>query len=144
MKEGPAVVDTNVVVSGILTRLPSSPTARILDGMLAGRFRFVLSVELLAEYREVLLRPAIRRRHGLSDGEVDVVLTEIAANGIIQEVELPAGQGRRKEDDHIWRILAAVTSAFLVTGDQKLIAEPKGGARVVTPRVFADIIDSEE
>src|ERR1700693_248 len=101
MKESLAVIDTNVVVSGLLTAAAASPTAAILDGMLAGRFRFVLSVELLAEYREVLLRPKIRGRHGLSDAEIDTLLTEIAANGQILDVE-PFGAGpRRKGDDHL-------------------------------------------
>jgi hypothetical protein len=44
-----AVVDTNVVVEGLLTKDPAAPTARILDGMLAGSFPFILSVVLLAE-----------------------------------------------------------------------------------------------
>ena len=55
MKSAPAVIDTNVVVSGVLTKDSPSPTVRILDGMLAGRFRFLLSVDLLAEYRDVPL-----------------------------------------------------------------------------------------
>jgi len=61
MRAEPAVIDTNVVVSGLLTSLAASPTVRILDGMLVGAFRFLLSVELLAEYRAVLLRQKIRR-----------------------------------------------------------------------------------
>jgi uncharacterized protein len=47
------VIDTNVVVVGLLTSHPDSPVARILDGMLAAAFAFVLSEALLAEYRVV-------------------------------------------------------------------------------------------
>ena len=57
---GPAlVVDTNVVVSGLITSDATAPTARILDAMLRGELRFLLSEELLSEYRSVLLRPKI-------------------------------------------------------------------------------------
>ena len=140
MTPGPAVIDTNVVVSTVLTRLPASPTARILDGMLAGRFRFQLSIELLAEYREVLLRPKIRRRHRLSEADVDVLLTEIAANGIALELRRPAKERWKRGDEHLWELLAAGPSAFLVTGDQKLIDEPVGGARVMTARAFAKML----
>ena len=140
MIPGPAVIDTNVVVSAVLTRLPASPTARILDGMLAGRFRFLLSIELLAEYREVLLRPKIRRRHRLSEADVDVLLTEIAANGIALEPRRPAKERRKRGDEHLWELLAASPSAFLVTGDQKLIDEPVGGARVITARAFVEML----
>jgi len=140
MISGPAVIDTNVVVSGVLTRLSVSPTARILDGMLAGRFRYLLSVELLAEYREVLLRPKIVRRHGLSEAEVDTILTEIAANGIALELEPPRKSRRERGDAHLWELLAAGPSAFLVTGDQKLIDEPAGDTRVMTARAFAEML----
>lgn len=138
MTPGPAVIDTNVVVSGVLTRLAVSPTARILDAMLNGDFRFLLSIELLAEYREVLLRPKIRRRHRLSDADVEAILTEIAADGIDLEPKRPPKERRRRGDEHLWELLAASPSAFLVTGDQRLIEEPVGGARVMTARAFVD------
>ena len=57
----PLVVDTNVVVSGLLTSVADAPPAMLLDAMLAGRVSFLLSTDLLAEYRDVLLRPAIAR-----------------------------------------------------------------------------------
>lgn len=134
----PAVIDTNVVVSGLLTADSDSPTARVLDGMLAGRFRFLISIELLAEYREVLLRPRIRSRHRLSEAEVDVLLTDIAAAGVLLDIEAPAfGRGRRG-DDHLRQVLAADSSAVLVTGDLKLITLLGKRARVLTARAFAE------
>lgn len=60
----PFVIDTNVVVAGLITRANDSPVRRLLDGLLAGTIPFVLSQDLLAEYRRVLLRPAIRKRQG--------------------------------------------------------------------------------
>ena len=39
MKYAAAVIDTNVVVAGLLTKDPDSPTAKILDGMSEARFR---------------------------------------------------------------------------------------------------------
>lgn len=137
MSDAPAVIDTNVVVSGLLTSSSVSPTARILDGMIAGRFRFLLSLELLAEYREVLLRPKIRRRHGLSPAETDVILTEIAANATIVDIE-PGGTKTRSQDLHLRRILAAAPAARLVTGDRSLAVSVGGKARVLTPKDFAD------
>lgn len=138
MTQGPAVIDTNVVVSGLLTADSDSPTARILDGMLAGQIRFLISAELLSEYREVLLRPKIRRRHRLSDAEVDVLLTDIAAAGVFLEIEAPAISRGRKDDDHLRQILAADASATLVTGDLKLIDLMGRGARVLTARAFTE------
>jgi len=62
----------------------------------------------------VLLRPKIRRRHRLSAPEVDVLLTDIAANGTVLETESPGGG--IKGDDRLMRILDAASSALLVTG----------------------------
>lgn len=52
------VVDTNVVVAGLITGDQASPVARVLDGMLAARWPFALSEPLIAEYDRVLRRPA--------------------------------------------------------------------------------------
>jgi len=55
----PAVVDTNVGVSAFISGQADSSPCRILDGMLCGGFSFWLSLDLLHEYRTVLLRPKI-------------------------------------------------------------------------------------
>ena len=80
MKPAIAVVDTNVVVAGPLTRDLAWPVTRVLDGMLAGRFAYLLSPALLREYREVPLRPAIASGHRLTPVQVDAVLREFVAN----------------------------------------------------------------
>ena len=140
MSDGPAIVDTNVVVSGLLTADPDAPTARILDGMLEARFRFLLSIELLAEYREVLFRPRIRRRHGLAEKEIDLILTDVAAAGALLEDDRldarPEG-----DDGHLWQILAASPAAVLVTGDRRLLEKPAARGRVVSARTFAEGLD---
>lgn len=133
MTPGPAIIDTNVVVSSVLTRDSDAPTARIAEGMIAGRFRFLISVELLAEYRDVLLREKIRRRHGLSEAEVDMLLTEIATNGILVD---PPIENARGEDAHILQILVTEPTAVLVTGDRRLAQSLPREARTLTPREF--------
>ena len=42
------IVDTNVLVAGLLTANEESPTARVVDGMLNGELLFLLSPALLA------------------------------------------------------------------------------------------------
>ena len=134
-----AIVDTNVAVSGIITRDDDAPTARILDAMLAGRFLFLLSVDLLAEYRTVLLRPKIRALHGLSTTEVDVVLTRLATNGALHD---PGPAPPDPGDAHIWALLACQADTVLVTGDQALLDHPPAFARVFTPARFAALLDA--
>lgn len=47
MKYAAAVIDTNVVVAGLLTKDSDSPTEKILDGMLLAAFPFLLSTALI-------------------------------------------------------------------------------------------------
>lgn len=136
MSPRPAVVDTNVVVAGLLTSDAGSPTARILDAMLAARFSFLLSVPLVAEYRRVLLRPRIRRLHGLRPRDVDKILTELSLRAMI--VETPGADAAASGDQHLWDLLAGRSDAVLVTGDQALLRRPRPGATVFSPRDFAD------
>jgi predicted nucleic acid-binding protein len=140
MKPPPAVIDTNVVVSGLLTALAASPTVRILDAMLRGGFRFLLSIELFAEYRAVLLRPRTRSRHRLSEAEVDVLLADIATNGVVLEVESPVAGEDLRGDAHLW-LLARDPSAVLVTRDKRLFNLPARKSRALTPRIFADLLE---
>ncbi len=140
----PVVVDTNVVVSGIITGKLDSPTARILDRMLTGAFPFLLSLELLAEYSDVLRRPQLRRRHGFDDEEIDALLTEITLNGIVREPERLESVDSNPGDTHVWSLLATQAGALLVTGDELLLANPPAWASVVRPRRFLELSGSEE
>lgn len=130
-----AVVDTNVVVAGLLTSDGGSPTAQIVDGMRRGAFPFLLSTALLAEYRDVLLRPSIRKRHGLDASEIDVVLIEIATHGIVRESGPASGAPDRK-DNHLWALLDTQPDSILVTGDLPLHRRPPPKHEVVSPKEF--------
>ena len=131
------VVDTNVVVAGLLAASPSSPVALILDAMLAGTLVYLLSPPLLAEYRSVLLRPKPTRRHGLTESEVDAVLAELAANAMWRE---PGGGPSAPDpgDDHLWALLHAHAGSTLITGDRALLEAPIATGSVIGPGAWAD------
>jgi hypothetical protein len=87
------VVDTNVVVSGVLRFEHGSAPARIVAAMVDGRVPFLLSADLLAEYRRVLLRPVIAARHALDPASVDVLMVTLATAGYLrQPPERAAGE----------------------------------------------------
>jgi uncharacterized protein len=135
VKHPAAVVDTNVVVAGLITGNARSPTARILDGMRRGAFPFLLSDRLLSEYREVLLRPKIRKRHGLAASEIDRILTEIATHAIVREPAARTGAPDAK-DNHLWSLLLDLPGSVLVTGDLALGRKPPPGSDVLSPGEF--------
>lgn len=133
-----AIIDTNVVVAGLLTARADAPVARILDGMLAAAFPFVVSEALLAEYRAVLVRPRLRRRHGLAAAGVDAILADLARHAIVLH---PAGAGAPPApdpgDQFLWNLLATRADLTLVTGDKLLLQDQAMSQRVISTEIFA-------
>ena len=130
------VVDTNVVVAGLLTAHADSPVARILDGMLSAAFSFVVSQALLVEYRCVLARPHLVRLHGLSPAEIDVLLTDLVRHAIVLNPEGADVAPRAPDvgDQFLWDLLASRSDLVLVTGDKLLRQDPIMGTRVMAPQ----------
>ena len=131
------IIDTNVVVAGLLASRPDSPVARILDGILSAAFACVLSEPLLAEYRAVLLRPHLTQLHGLSETQIDTVLTELVQHAVV--LTAPAQQAFLAPDpgdQFLWNLLAMRTDLVLVSGDKRLLNTPDTAHRVVMPSAF--------
>jgi putative PIN family toxin of toxin-antitoxin system len=133
----PVIVDTNVVVAGLLTGNDASPAARIVDGMLVAAFPFVVSERLLAEYRAVLVRPGLRKLHGLTVAEVETLLTDIAQHAIVL-APVTAPPAPDPGDQLLWELLAAKADLLLLTGDKALLRDPGMQSRVMSPRSFID------
>ena len=129
------IIDTNVLVAGVITKDNQSPTVQIVDAILTGKILFLLSSELLQEYLEVLSRPKLKKLHQLSDSEVEQLLSEITANAIWQEPEtkyIAPDPG----DNHLWNLLMKHKDCTLITGDKILIEKPPVGRSVITPASF--------
>jgi uncharacterized protein len=137
MRPRTLVIDTNVIVAGLISAGRNSPVASILDAMLDGRLPFLLSPALLAEYRQVLSRRKLVDLHGLQQDEIDDLLTELTANAIWREpvTALPAPD---PGDDHLWALLAVQPHSLLVTGDRLLLVNPPREGCVITPRVCVE------
>ena len=138
MSRAVVIVDTNVVVAGLLTANEASPVARILDGMLAAAFPFVVSETLLAEYRTVLVRPSLRKLHGLTVIEVETILTDLALYAIIL-APVRAAPAPDKGDQLLWELLAARRDLVLVTGDKLLLQDAGMRGRIISPQTFATV-----
>jgi putative PIN family toxin of toxin-antitoxin system len=130
------IVDTNVIVAGLLTSQAASPVAQVLDRMLNAALPFVLSPALLAEYRSVILRPKIAARHGLLAHEIDTILTDIARHAVMLQPGPPAADHAKAPDSGdkmLCDLLALRRDLVLVTGDLRLLGSGVMAPRVVTP-----------
>lgn len=135
------IVDTNVVVAGLVTADPASPVARVLDGMLAAAFPFAVSEQLLGEYRTVLLRPGLRTLHALSVDEIELLLTDLAQHAIVLEPAADCSVVPRAPDagdQFLWNLLAGRPRLVLITGDKRLLQDRGMQGRTVSPRTFID------
>ncbi len=132
------IVDTNVVVAGLLTSQADSPVSQILDGMLAAAFPFVLSGPLIAEYRAVPRRPALRKLHRLTDNELDEILIELVQHAIVLEPIAATARAPDPGDQFLWDLLAMRDDLLLVTGERRLLRSAGMRGRVITPREFVE------
>jgi len=130
-----AIVDTNVVVAGLLTVNAASPVARMLDGMLAAAFPLVVSEALLAEYHAALLRPHLRKLHGLAAADIETLLTQLAKHALVLW-PLAAPPAPDPGDQLLQDLLAVRAGIVLVTGDKRLMKDMGMKSPVVLPAVL--------
>ena len=96
-----------------------------------------MSDDLLNEYSSVLRRPRLVRLHGLTDDEIDRLLTDLVVNAMWRE-PVASGDAPSAGDAHLWALLATHPQAQLVTGDRLLIENPPNNTSVTSPRRFVD------
>jgi putative PIN family toxin of toxin-antitoxin system len=132
------IIDTNVVVAGLISKNPVATVCQILDAMLSGRLPYLLSPDLLDEYQQVLSRPKIKRLHGLNEQEVDCILEELAANAVWRNPSV-SDDAPDPGDNHLWSLLKSQQGSILVTGDKMLSANPPSKASVISPKHFLEI-----
>lgn len=104
------------------------------------RFVFLLSEDLLAEYRAVLLRPAITGRHGLTEAEIDGLLAESVRNGVVRAPERLATSAPDGGDQHLWDLVGSEQGAVLVTGDGELVEKRAREVPALDPRASVEIL----
>jgi predicted nucleic acid-binding protein len=136
---GAVVIDTNVVVAGLPLLGNALPVATILRGMLDAAFPYVASAPLLAEYRDVLARPAIRRLHGLADAELGALLDALARHATVVDparAAVAATPAPDRGDQMLWDLLATRRDLRLVTADRRLLRDRTMRGRVISGEAF--------
>ena len=133
-----AVIDTNVLVSALLTGNADAATVQVVDRLFDGDIVPLLSTDILSEYEEVLKR----RKFRFPASMVDVLLESLKRNGKMVET-VDAGYTLPDMKDLPFYLAALdkrSAGAYLVTGNLKHF--PKEPF-IVTPRGFLDIIGTK-
>jgi uncharacterized protein len=115
-----AVLDTNVLLSGLLWR---GPSYALLEQVRNGSVTFLSSPELLAELAEVLARPkfdAVLSRSSASREQMLVQVRMLAE--VIDPPPLAQPVCRDPDDDAVLALARAAQADVIVSGDDDLLS----------------------
>uniref|UniRef100_A0A7C2IV46 Putative toxin-antitoxin system toxin component, PIN family n=1 Tax=Ammonifex degensii TaxID=42838 RepID=A0A7C2IV46_9THEO len=130
------VLDTNVVVSGIL--VPGGPPGKVVDLWVDGAFTVAVSPALVEEYLGVLLRPKFRSAGSAEERAkileallgLENTVTVLPKRPVDAVAEDPA-------DNRVLECAEASGAGCVVSGDRHLLAlERFGSAVIVSPADF--------
>ena len=133
------VIDTNVLVSALITRNENSPTVQILRFLANGNIVPVYSENIVKEYNEVLRRAKFK----LSESLIINLLKDIMDNGLkITELAEVTETIPDPKDIVFYAVTLSAQDkdAFLVTGNGKHFPEKPF---VVTPSELVEILKQE-
>ena len=133
-----AVIDTNVLVSALITHNSLSATAKVVRLLLEGGFVPLYESNIIEEYQEVLHRSKFK----LLPDVADAIISYIKEHGI--ETSRTAFQELMPdEDDRVfYEVSLSVDDSFLVTGNLKHYPQTP---KVISPANFINaIIESQE
>lgn len=132
-----AIIDTNVLVSALLSSHENAATVQVVDRLFSGDVIPVFSDDILAEYNEVLRR----KKFHFSEDVVRTLLDTIISIG---ENITPSPSGEILPDMKDLPFYEVVLekeedNAYLVTGNIKHFPDK---ANIVTAREFLSILDA--
>ena len=131
-----AVIDTNVIVSALLTHNPYTATAKVLDYMIGGKIRPIYSEDIIIEYKNVLYRAKFH----FTESQIEPVMELIQKHGIHADRIPYDGTMPDEKDRPFYEVSLSYDDSFLVTGNIKHFpVTPK----VVTPAQIIAILEKE-
>lgn len=129
-----AVIDTNVVVSALLSIDANSNPAVVLRAVLQGRIIPVFNEDILDEYTKVLLRDKFH----FDKGNIDIIISHIKRIGLKAErVKILDEIFPDSKDIVFYEVAMSKDDTYLVTGNTKHF--PKKPF-VVTPAEMVEIL----
>ena len=110
-----AVIDTNVHVSALLSRVKDTSTVQLLQLLILGEITPIYNDEIFEEYQTVLTRS----KFGFPDTLIDETLDVIRRYGINSSRTEASEQLPDPKDVVFYEVALSVEDSFLVTGNTK-------------------------
>ena len=130
------VVDTNVVVSGLLQA--RGPSGQIVRWLANGALTLAFDARILIEYREVLGRPKFRFDPEL----VGEFLDHLERTGLSTAPAPLRTHLADPDDEPFLEVALAAKVPFLVTGNQRHFPKQMEGVQIVSPRELVEVFRS--
>jgi len=128
-----AVIDTNVLVSALITRNPEAATAKVVRMLLNQDFILLYDADIIAEYEEVLHRS----KFPILPEVADALISYIVEHGV-EASRVDFAEPMPDEDDRVfYEVTLSKEDSFLVTGNLKHYPL---SPRVITPSDFINLI----
>ena len=128
-----AVIDTNVLVSALITKNPEAATAKVVRLLLEQEFVPLYDADIIAEYEDVLHRS----KFPILKETADALISFIIENGI-ESSRVDFEESMPDEDDRVfYDVSLSQDDSFLVTGNLKHYPM---SPRVITPSDFVNLI----
>lgn len=132
-----AVLDTNVLVSALLSKSAESTISRLISAVVLKKITPLYSHEIIKEYREVLARKKFHFPIELQEALINRII-----NSGIDSERVPFDEVMPDEDDRVfYEVTLSRDDAYLVTGNQKHFPVTP---IVVTPAEMLEILLSRE
>ncbi|MBO7617961.1 MAG: putative toxin-antitoxin system toxin component, PIN family [Bacteroidales bacterium] len=132
-----AVIDTNVVVSGMITKNPESPTVGVLASLGDKNITPLYCEEILEEYKSVLNREKFQ----LPKEKIENFINMLKSDGVSTTRKPSKEFFPDPQDIVFYEVALSKEDSFLVTGNMKHY--PKVDF-VVTPAEMMKIIESNK
>ena len=128
-----AVIDTNVLVSALITKNPEAATAKVVRLLLDNGFIPLYDADIIEEYEDVLHRS----KFPILPEVADALISYIVEHGV-EASRVNFDEPMPDEDDRVfYEITLSKEDSFLVTGNLKHYPT---SPRIITPADFINII----
>ncbi|MGN0237322.1 MAG: putative toxin-antitoxin system toxin component, PIN family [Lepagella sp.] len=128
-----AVIDTNVIVSALITKNSEAATIHVIRAVLNGEVVPIYNKAILREYEEVLKR----KKFHLAESVVDSLISYFIAFGV-EEEQIHTNLVFPDEDDRVfYEVSLSNDDAYLVTGNLKHYPRT---IKVLTPSEFVKLL----
>jgi putative PIN family toxin of toxin-antitoxin system len=138
-----AVIDTNILVRALIR--PRGSVGPVLLRLRMGHYTLLYTQLLLEELVDVLSRPRIRNKYGVTEDDVKTVMALLLLRGEAVSVNQTLTVCRDPNDNKFLEAAMAGKADVIVSGDEDLLVlAPFNGISIISPAEFLRRLDDEK